>query len=170
MEMTRPTSGSGLGSEFDDFLFAVIGEDRNGTALSVVSVLARMDLDPWQEAARLAAMSEEMAAQRLAPLLAALPARTLQQTSPEATAVRLIALLPRRMIRATHPSVQELGTAAVAHPRDFTNVILIAIYMILSLGIQFFVVRGDRAMRTNTVHVPAAATAPSQTPPATSGK
>ena len=43
MEMTRP---AGLGSGFDAFLFAVIGEDRNGMALSVVSMLARMDLDP----------------------------------------------------------------------------------------------------------------------------
>ncbi len=152
---------SSLGSEFDKFLFAVIGEDRNGMALSVVSVLARMDLDPWQEAANLAAVSEEIGAQRLAPLLAALPARTLQQTSPETTAARLIALLPRRMMRTTRPSVPELGaTAAVAQPRQFINVILIAIYMILSLGIQFFVTRGDPAARTNTVVMPAASTEP----------
>lgn len=105
MEMTRP---AGLGSEFDAFLFAVIGEDRNGMALSVVSMLARMDLDPWQEAANLAAVSEEMAAQRLAPLLAALPERTLQQTSPETTAVRLVALLPHRTVRTTRPSVQTM--------------------------------------------------------------
>jgi len=44
-----------LGAEFDDFLFAIIGDDRNGMQLSVVSVLARMDLDPWHEAATLAA-------------------------------------------------------------------------------------------------------------------
>ncbi|MGO9740546.1 MAG: hypothetical protein ACLPN5_03340 [Roseiarcus sp.] len=35
-----------LGREFDDFLFAPIGEDRNGTTLSVLSALARMEVDP----------------------------------------------------------------------------------------------------------------------------
>jgi hypothetical protein len=42
------------GSEFNDFLFAPIGEDRNGMLVSVLSGLARSDVDPWQEATRLA--------------------------------------------------------------------------------------------------------------------
>jgi hypothetical protein len=70
--MTPLAETSGLGPEFDDFLFAVIGDDRNGMPLSVVSVLARVDLDPWHEAATLAAMPGELAARRLAPLLATL--------------------------------------------------------------------------------------------------
>ena len=39
-----------LGREFDDFLFASIGDDRNGPSLSVFSALARLDVDPWKEA------------------------------------------------------------------------------------------------------------------------
>jgi hypothetical protein len=35
--MARSASVSALGSEFDDFLFAPIGEDRNGMLLSVLS-------------------------------------------------------------------------------------------------------------------------------------
>ena len=42
------------GSEFNDFLFAPIGEDKNGMLVSVLSGLARSDVDPWQEAAKLA--------------------------------------------------------------------------------------------------------------------
>jgi hypothetical protein len=38
------------GSEYDDFLFASMGEDRNGLPLSVLSALARLDVDPWEEA------------------------------------------------------------------------------------------------------------------------
>jgi hypothetical protein len=45
--MTRVTAAT-LGMEFDDFLFAPIGDDRNGMLLSVLSVLARLDFDPWQ--------------------------------------------------------------------------------------------------------------------------
>lgn len=36
-----------LGSEFDAFLFASVGDDRNGLPFSIVSLLGRMDLDPW---------------------------------------------------------------------------------------------------------------------------
>jgi hypothetical protein len=43
---------SPLGSEFDDFLYASIGEDSNGVLLSVLSALARLDVDPWEEAAK----------------------------------------------------------------------------------------------------------------------
>ena len=42
------------GAEFNDFLFAPIGEDGNGMLVSVLSGLARLDVDPWQEAAKLA--------------------------------------------------------------------------------------------------------------------
>jgi hypothetical protein len=65
---------SRLSSEFDDFLYAPIGEDTNGMLLSVLSALARADLDPWQEAARLAGLPEKYATARLAELIAALPA------------------------------------------------------------------------------------------------
>jgi hypothetical protein len=61
-EQTRCTSGriengalmTGLSqntSESDRFLFALLGKG-DGISLSVVSVLARQDMDPWQEAAR----------------------------------------------------------------------------------------------------------------------
>jgi len=53
-EMARCTSISPLGSEFGIFLFAPIGKDRDGMLLSVVSALARLDVDPWQEADELA--------------------------------------------------------------------------------------------------------------------
>lgn len=164
---TRPDSKSGLGSQFDDFLFAVVGEDRNGTALCVVSILARMGLDPWAEAASLAAVSGEMAAQRLTPLLAALPQPILQQTSAETTAIRLIALLPHRVISHVRLSVQESGVAPAAQPRSYINVILIAIYMILSLGIQFAIARRGPAV---CINAPATSAAPSQLPPTISNK
>jgi hypothetical protein len=168
--MAPMASVLGLGSEFDRFLFAAIGDDLNAMPLSVVSVLARADLDPWQEAATLAALPAELATQRLTMLLAALPERTLQGTSAASTAVRLIALLPPRTNANTRLAAQRSDAASAAHPRTFQNPILIAIYLILSLGIQIFAARLDLALRTNAVHVSAAPTLPSQTPPATSDK
>ena len=170
IDMTPIASTFGLGSQFDDFLFAAIGDDLNGMPLSVVSVLARVDLDPWQEAAILAALPEELATQRLTAVLAGLPERTLQRTSPAGTAVRLIALLPSRTNANTRLIAQKLGAAAAAHCRAPLNPILITIYLILSLGIQFFVARRYLAVRTDAVHVSAAPALPTQTPPATSDK
>ena len=41
--------------------------------LSVLSALARLDIDPWQEAANLARLPRETATERLATLIAKLP-------------------------------------------------------------------------------------------------
>ena len=59
-----------LTAAFNDFLFASVGEDRNDMPLSVVSTLARLNLDPWAEAAELALMPADGATRRLSLLLA----------------------------------------------------------------------------------------------------
>ena len=51
------TELSRLESQYDAFLFASVCETGEMT-LSVLSVLARQDVDPWQEAARLTQLSE----------------------------------------------------------------------------------------------------------------
>jgi hypothetical protein len=94
--MKSRTPHSPLGTEYDNFLFALIGDDRNGMPLSVVSLLGRMDLDPWEEAARLAGLAADAAVQKLALLLRALPAQSMPQLDPDGAAARLIALLPHR--------------------------------------------------------------------------
>ena len=43
-----------IGPAFDPFLVAVIGEDRNEKSVSVLSALAQLDVDPWDEVANLA--------------------------------------------------------------------------------------------------------------------
>jgi hypothetical protein len=80
--MTYSASVSRLGSEFDDFLFAAIGEGRNGMLPSVLSALAQLDIDPWQEAAKLAGLSGATATQRLASLIAELPGRDSNRALP----------------------------------------------------------------------------------------
>ena len=53
--MTRAALTPLLGLEFDPFLFAPIGDELDRPLLSVVSALARLDVDPWKEAASLRA-------------------------------------------------------------------------------------------------------------------
>jgi hypothetical protein len=42
--MTSAASAFGRRSEFDPFLSALVGEERNGMLLNVLSALARLDL------------------------------------------------------------------------------------------------------------------------------
>lgn len=56
--------------EFERFLYASVGEDRNGHVVTVLSTLARFDLDPWTETAELATLGRDAARMRLGTLLA----------------------------------------------------------------------------------------------------
>jgi hypothetical protein len=93
-------------SEFDAFLVAHIGEEKNGMLLSVLSALARLDLDPWREAAELARMPQQTARQRLTSLIEALPDQPPTRPESEPVSTRLIALLPH----AASPSVASSDT------------------------------------------------------------
>ena len=63
--------------------------------LSVLSALARLDLDPWREAAELARMPKQAAKQRLTSLIEALPDSLSTRPEPETISTRLFTLLPR---------------------------------------------------------------------------
>ncbi len=80
--------------QFDGFLFAQVGEDRNGVQVSVLSALARLGVDPWQEARQLAGLPVDHARQRLDTLIAALPGIPALLLNHRSIANRLIALLP----------------------------------------------------------------------------
>jgi len=79
---------------FDPFLFATIGEERNGMMLSVLSSLARLDLDPLREAANLSGLPAPAATERLTSLLSSLPNSQLETPAPAAI-TRLVGLLPK---------------------------------------------------------------------------
>ena len=64
--------------------------------LSVLSALARLDIDPWEEAAELSELPRFTAAQRLAALIVQLPGGRWTQADSRTIADRLIELLPRR--------------------------------------------------------------------------
>lgn len=92
--MTNPVAGSRLEPKFNSFLFAAIGEDRHGMPLSVLSALARRDIDPWEEAAALANLSAEAATERLASLISPPQDGPSALLDPATIAARLVVLLP----------------------------------------------------------------------------
>jgi hypothetical protein len=83
-----------LHSDLNDFLFAAVGEQQNGMPLNVVSGLTRLGLDPWEEAARLAALPKTVAAETLAPMIARLLFDRLKPSDNLAISRQLVELLP----------------------------------------------------------------------------
>lgn len=81
--------------EFGDFLYAPIDGEPDSMTLSVLSALARLNIDPWLEAAALTELPTESAAHRFALLLAQLPGSLRSDEDCEAIAARLTKLLPR---------------------------------------------------------------------------
>jgi len=113
MQMTSAVSAFGRKSEFDSFLCAPIGEERNGMLLSVLSALARLDVDPWQEAATLTKMPARDATIRLTSMLSALPSDGATPLTPGAV-VQLISLLPRGPPRDGRPRDTSVSYGAIA--------------------------------------------------------
>jgi len=91
-----PAAFSLLKSEFNDFLFAPVGNDEDHRTLSVLSALTHAGLDPWQQAAHLGRLPRSEAIETLASMLAAVPGRACSVAETLDAAGRLIALLPRR--------------------------------------------------------------------------
>lgn len=83
-------------SEFNEFLFAFVGEEKSGQALTVLSALARLGIDPWQEAARLSELPREAATSALTASIASLPEGDWKASDSRSIALRLVGCLPTR--------------------------------------------------------------------------
>jgi hypothetical protein len=100
------------------FLGAAVGEDRTGTSVSVLSMLARLNVDPWIEASALAKMQKAPAQRRLETLLARFEDVPTLLSDQGRVASTLLAFLPSRAIRtdppADHPVAQSVKLPAGA--------------------------------------------------------
>jgi hypothetical protein len=83
-------------SGLSDFVFSTVGDEQNGMALNLMSVFARADTDPWQEAKRLAMLPRAEAIESLARSIAEMPSSLLSLPAATAIAERLVVLLPEK--------------------------------------------------------------------------
>jgi hypothetical protein len=141
MTQSGPPASS-LPREFNAFLFAPVGGDRDGMALSVLSALARRDVDPWQEAAELANMPADGARARLTSLI--IPLGPDMGDDAAAIVTRLLALLPR-----SDAKIQPLATNSNAWAAAY----LLA--MIVVLVTQFTIASRQTPTRAADASTPA---------------
>ncbi len=120
-----------LTQDFNPFLFAMVGTDRRGSQLSVISALARLDLDAWAEAAALGRLPRDAAVVKLSAILRKYPEIPQLAETAAVAAARLVALLPART--GTSPN-----SAAV--PRIQASNIFMALAMFaglcMAIGLQ----------------------------------
>lgn len=84
------------GTDYDAFLHAEVGEDRTGAAVTVLSALARLGLEPWTEAKALARLGKEDAELRLNAHFETIKDIPALALASQSRASRLVSLLPRR--------------------------------------------------------------------------
>ena len=117
------------GTPFDGFLYAALGEDRGGRTVSVLSALARLGLDPWDEAAELSDLPREGARSRLGQLLTRFSDVPALGRDQGAIIRRLVELLPSASGRqvgqgtAVQTGVRALGFGPVV------AILLVVLYL-----------------------------------------
>jgi hypothetical protein len=129
--MKQPRHEYFMGAQFDRFLHEPIGEDTNGLVLTVLSALARLDVDPWEEAAALSRLPGVAAARKLALLLAKLPGRSGAFADAGSLAARLISLLPGSVPRAAATHAPPLAIGAAARFRPLGSLMFFILIMLL---------------------------------------
>lgn len=117
-------------ADFEDFLFASVGEEANGMTLSVLSALSRLEFDPWDEAVRLSQLPKDRAVAALAQSIACLPRGVWQLSDTGDIAIRLVALLPNSLNRV---SVRSPVPQAGGGRRETIALWLVAAAIALSL-------------------------------------
>jgi hypothetical protein len=130
--MPTSTSVTYLTRQFDDFLFARIDEGSDATPLSVLSMLARLDVDPWEEAAKLARLPRAAAAKRLVDFIAATPGAPSAYLNAKTVCDRLLNLLPPPVSAGILPH-RNYGVHAIKRSPLGTWLVVIAVILGISL-------------------------------------
>jgi hypothetical protein len=129
MQTTLPNVFALKNSGFNAFLYADVGAELNGSALTILSMIARLDQDPWAEAARWATLPRAGAIESLAQSIAQMPLVPSALAETRVTAARLVKLLPA----ATKGAWQ--GVAAKAEATSVPGWLPVTIlYFVIAFG------------------------------------
>jgi len=123
-------------SVFNDFLYAPVGEEENGMVLTALSALARLGVDPWDEAARLSEMPQETATKRLTSIISGVPHGQWAASAVGDIAARLASLLPGKQAAV----VQSQAATSATH-RPSAAVVTMFLFIFLANALAFTMLR-----------------------------
>lgn len=123
------------GTQFDQFLYASVGEDQNGNRVTVLSALARLGLEPWDAAAELADLKREDAHARFNAILGRFSDVPALGHDLDRVTLRLLALLPK-----SSGGQADYGTNASAPAGAKRIDLILAALMLVVFLVQAFLV------------------------------
>jgi hypothetical protein len=120
-------------SGLNAFLFAEVGTELNGSKLTMLSVLARMDQDPWTEAARWAGRPTADIVNFVAASIEKMPLYPRDLRDSRLTAVRLSRLLPGQEValQPVETAPKQPGAIVASLPRQS----LMILYCVVTLAL-----------------------------------
>lgn len=121
-------------SGLNTFLFAEVGTETNGSMLTVLSVLARLGQDPWDQAARWAGLPKATIVDRLTECIRQMPLSEQALSDANGTAQRLIQLLP---VASTLAAGTGFATSSMARLPGWLPILLTAASLVLIIGVLF---------------------------------
>lgn len=126
--------------EYDAFLQSIVGDDVRGDSVTVLSMLARLGVDPFKEASDLSTLSKESAWQRLDSLMARFYDVPSLNSARAEIVSRLIAVLPQEAAAGRFsPDAQAAQIEPKVYGIPVDLVILTAIALLLAqFGIPDF--------------------------------
>ncbi|OSP53783.1 hypothetical protein [Pseudoruegeria sp. SK021] len=93
--MAQTTTQLGQDPQYDPFLCAPIGEDHRGSSVTVLSMLSRLGVDPWNEASALSRLPRGAATQRLKALMARFTDVSIPVSDRDRIVEKILTFLPR---------------------------------------------------------------------------
>jgi hypothetical protein len=132
--MTLSARFSLLHSDLNDFLYASVGDEQNGMPLSVISAMTRLGVDPWDEAARLAALPKALAAEALATMIARLSIGQSAPRSDDVTVARRLAGLLPMHEHAASPAREPANAGVSKSVHAIMLLVCLAVAVAILLG------------------------------------
>jgi len=118
---------------FDPFLYAAVGEDRNGNPVTVLSTLARLGLEPWDAAADLASLTRAEARTRLGGMLARFGDVPALGRDHAAITLRLIELLPKATGRTAGRAMRRPAPSGAIGIGPILAILMLILYLVHTL-------------------------------------
>ena len=129
MQTTHPDVFALENSDLEAILYAVVGKELNGSALTILSMTARLGCDPWAEAARWATLPRAGFIASLTTSIGLMPLVPSTLTDAMATAARLVQLLP-----VVTPGIRQGGMANAEVPSVPGWLLVTILYCAMACG------------------------------------
>ncbi len=142
-------------SGLNAFLFSDVGTEPNGTELTILSLLARLGKDPWDEAAAWSRQPKDAAIKSLTDSIAQMPPNQQAFNDAPLTAARLVGLLPK--LAASRGAAAMPASLAGIPKANLGIFVYVALFLVFNLWLAAITPKPNAAIAT-AIHPVAAST------------